>query len=275
MKLTDKDIDKIVSDSIREQFCGITPLSFGNPIGNYFYKKNTIIEGLMKTYPIEQVENYMRKFLGFIGDYEPFMRKSKDEQGGEFLEYFIMDEWKNSNEIMEEIKQGMNLCGYFLSNERKVIFYKRPATYMQFEKKFGDNIVNVKENWSVIYHAASIYNVEKIKKIGLCPRSTNNYLVYPPRIYCFNGDATSDDIGDLIMQMDKYKNRDSSDILNPDKNHQDRRYVLFGIRTESLSKEIIFYKDQTYALGIFTYGNIPSKSIYEIGEIDCDKYGKK
>lgn len=109
------------------------------------------------------------------------------------------------------------------------------------EKKF-DNIVEIS---NVIYHVCKEQNIQKILKIGLCPKRKSRISDHPERIYfCLNIQTCND----LINRFKK------NDLLN---NLPEQKYKILEIDTSKL-KDVVFRNDPNLnKYGVYTYDNIP------------------
>jgi hypothetical protein len=245
MHLAEEDLKEVVKKSVKsvldearyDEIDGFGAITYGNPFGMCLAKPSKLLEGLIKTYPIEKTVKYMRKFLGFNEDDDTFVKLGKDEQNGNFIDFYVLKKWKYYSNIISQIKKGMNLCGYHFSFQIDVVYCNEMATYLQYEPKFNDKIADINK-WNTIYHVTSIYNFQKIKEIGLCPKSSNTFLSYPPRVYCFNGDSNLKDIIDLTSSLDMHKNIDSKDPSKYDEKHLDRRYIIISINTSKIADAV-------------------------------------
>jgi hypothetical protein len=113
------------------------------------------------------------------------------------------------------------------------------------EKKFDDII----EITHPIYHICRKQNVEKILRIGLCPKTKSRISSHPDRIYfCLN----VKNCDDLIRKFNL------NDLI---KHQPEQNYDILEIDIPK-SHNIIFRKDPNMIEnGIYTYENIPKKYI--------------
>jgi hypothetical protein len=215
---------------------------------------NSLDEGLIRTYPSEWVEKYLSSRIN-----SDFVEAHFDDEHLHF--WFVL---KQGSKSIEPLKQKMNSFGYYCAAE-----YDIPeGRFLQFEPKFteyrtGSNL-KMKFNDLLFYHVSPVYMKEKILKNGLVPKSKNDYLVYPDRVYLIR--ATSEgkeDIYDLAgMLYDKKKDKRSKGI-----------YSLFGVKPEGLD-DIKFYVDKNMfgSNGYFTYENIPPENMVFIEDFDASQY---
>lgn len=245
--INEAQLKKILGNLKEETSVGYGSFTFDNAFGLHFSGKLKLDEGLVKTYPIDIVEKYTRNYLGLTGDKEGLLKRVKNAQGGESLQFFVFEHFKDHDAFIRRIEKAMALCGYSLTYETTEDDGRYRYMLLQYEPKF-ENVIDVKK-WKTIAHITPERHLEKILKNGFSPRWNNNLFKYPPRVYFFDGDTDPNNIIGMARSMDN---------ANGGKNEQ---YVLLTIDTSKIPEKIRFYGDTTYNNGIFTYENIPPNVI--------------
>ena len=105
------------------------------------------------------------------------------------------------------------------------------------------------KQWKEIAHITPEKHLKKILENGFSPRWNNSLFKYPPRVYFFKGDISSDKVIGMARSMDN---------ANGGKNEQ---YVFIMVDTSKIPENVRFFVDTTYENGIFTYENIPASAI--------------
>lgn len=234
---------------------------------NNISKDRLVEEGLIKTYPSDEVIQYAKITLKM--DIDAFIQKD-----GKIivLKYFVFDDIK--------LKEIFNLGGYFIGFEDDNCY--------QFEPKYGTDITNRIGRY--LYHITSVPAWEKIKVNGLVPKSSNSDFTYPDRI-CF---SVSDDMNKLKSlaytifnnKLSKTIDRIRKEVFNHPqfdtsdmKNEFNKKfelmvknkvtdYVILRVDKEILPDNIRFYYDENSLSfdGVYTKSNIPPQYIECIEE---------
>ena len=241
-----------------EYFNGfLTPLSAGEHVPDFvreYLSSQPINEGIFKTYPIDKTVKYVKALFGLndnqIGAY--------DGAGGNPNTKRIVVKILDTEENNSAIDRAMGLCGYVRTTEVKLGDFVGISFISRYEDK---DITDEVRRMGKIKHITPLYNVEKIKKIGLVPKSSNSRFNYPDRIYFFRGDTPMLEIGYQIIDFQQN---------NPSKGDKDD-YALISIDTNKLPNDCRFYYDPNYSSGIFTTDNIPPSSIVGIKKINVDE----
>jgi hypothetical protein len=159
--------------------------------------------------------------------------------------------------VIEVINNYANVCGYFLALiECNGKYYKSLKDVdivkdftLFYESKFDEIVSNIP---TVIYHVTLTKYVEKIKKIGLIPKSKSKQSFHSDRIYC----AISLKGAESICQEFK---------INDLANRKKQNYTILKISTKNLKNK--FMKDPNSTLldgeilGIYTHENILPNNI--------------
>jgi hypothetical protein len=114
---------------------------------------------------------------------------------------------------------------------------------LQIEAKFD---IEEKDVPNVLYHATPTNNVQKIKEIGIAPKSKSNIAYYGERIYL------ASDINNL------------EHILIPHLSEINgiKDWTILSVNTSpTLSSKLRWFKDPNYPRGYYTLTNIPPQSL--------------
>ena len=126
-----------------------------------------ISEGLIRTYPIDKMVDYIRKKYNFTDEEIDIERKS-----------IMIDTSDVNKNVLKNIYQILNMGGYFKSFQIGSVHY--------FDKKFDEEIFDeLKKSGKVkyLYHVSPVENDLKIRSQGLVPKHKNRKYDYPERIY--------------------------------------------------------------------------------------------
>lgn len=134
----------------------------------------------------------------------------------------------------------------------KLAFWKRKLVEytLIFEAKY-DKEVDIPYG-EKLYHATSKSVVEKIKKIGLVPKTKSKLGNHPDRIYLTRSLQTAKMLAPKFV------------FIEPT-----NEFVILEIDTKELDfRHYIFYNDPNFnQYGVFTYKNIPPNAIHVLPEI--------
>lgn len=211
-------------------------------------------EGLIKSYSTHELERLLfRKFQNnFKYGYDLNIRK--DEDGIEL-------DFKNfDKESYILFKQLVNNAGYFISliyieylngkNEvekysenllLKILGNKNNCKKIELtlEKKYDSKYPQIR----FLYHVTPIFNINKIKKNGLCPKTKSKKSYHPERVYLTKRKE------DAIKAVDLFKKYENSE------------YVLLKVDTKKIKHRITIYNDPNFTMGFYTYDVLPPYSI--------------
>ena len=212
-------------------------------------------EGLIKTYSLNMLHKTLYRFLASC---DCPLRISPIEYNNT-LELYLPVEFKK---LISSIVSIGNQHGYFIpgflfmNNNEKTEYLKTyndeniedfSVIVICFESKYD---IQFKDLPEYIYHVTLKDKIEKIKKIGLSPKSKNKLSVHPSRIYCT---INLEDAKELITRFKNISNKKEDD------------YVILKIITLNLKNN--FYEDPNYKentgqiKGIYTIENISSSNI--------------
>lgn len=237
-------------------------LLFGNKaLSGYFLR-----EGLIKTYSIgstiEHLNNFVRKNRNI------FARVKLNKPN--VVEIIINNNIEKTD--YNDVLSIMNSYGWYPSLyvfiKSKEDFDNRNYDILKYSKKELDNIIQQKEFYQIfiqfeakydleitdrlpkeLYHITDESYLEKIKKIGLTPKTKSKLTNHPDRIY-------------MGVDKNKIKNllklKGFSDFKNP---------ILITIDTK-LTNGLRIFEDPNYAgIGIYSYQNIPPKALVNFEEV--------
>lgn len=211
---------------------------------------NTLTEGLIRSYPMRWVWNYVANRAN-----EDFVDGNINNKKQHI--WFVL---KPGSKSIEPLKQKMETFGYYCAVEDNV----KAGVYLQFEPKFdiyfkGSELRSF-NNHIEFYHITPSYHKEKILQNGLIPKSKNNFLKYPDRVYLLDTTVSKRAVRDVAEML--YE-KDTNELNNG-------TYSLFGITLTGLN-DIKFYPDRNSpeVKAYFTYENIPPQNIVFIEDFDA------
>jgi len=246
IKLTKEGLKEKIREVLSEQTVGL-PMHFRtvyDDIGDGRPFEKTLMEGLIKTYPMSYVENFFKRRYTM-----DVFRKNFDYEEGRVILVF----YPNSDAIDEVIKT-LDRFGYFLS-------WHDNTTY-QFEPKFQNEftVEDLKYNGCrYLLHVSPVYNKEKILQNGLSPVFRNDEFTYPGRIYLFLSDISDRELKNMTIRLsDANRSKGNNGV-----------YTLYRISFDGLWNAK-FCIDHNANHAVYTQDNIPPSSISEIGEIDTN-----
>jgi len=238
----------------------IEPLKPDRPYG-------IIKEGLIKTYPIEQVIEAMARVFNLkIVNKSEINRIYSSIKSNTFQSShngYVAINQLNSKVLTfvvggggfnkDVLDQYMNKYGYFLCNKAE---WSDEWTRYQYEKKFDIDVTDIILKQQFIYHICPSKLKDKILKQGLVPHKSK----YPrfnndSRLYFFI--KNKEDIEwKFIMYASGFR---------CDKNTEDK-YMLLEIDTSKIAQEIKFYADPRMTDGIYTLQGIAPNAIKILNE---------
>lgn len=206
-------------------------------------------EGLMRTFPIDKVIEYVKDYFWLSDDQ---VYKMEAHNG----EYNIVVIIPSKEENIKLMNKAMNMCGYYLAAPKNIT--GDGWLNLQYESKFPKNITSdILSSETVLYHLTPLCNKDKILHIGFSPRCKNDLFNYPSRNYFIRGSADEKKVMDIGQQL--YDN--NAKVSNTGE------YCLFVIDLSKISDNIKFYADSNYQYGVFTYDYIKKDCIIDFKEI--------
>lgn len=214
-----------------------------NPLAiKYISEKKPINEGLIKTYPINNTVEYVRRLFGLRDNQINVLNK------GDVHKILVM--FENSVEKRKQMSKAMNLCGYELANENTDNIYN--VIYQMYTQKFSDSLTSeLKERMDFLIHITPLYNKEKILRQGFVPKSKNELFTYGNEVFFFTQDAPIVHIVDQIYQKDcNIKNKANDHI-----------YTLFQVSLNKIPNNVRFEVDPNLDFAVRTKDNLSSNTI--------------
>lgn len=247
IKIDEQDLENIVMEVLKilkeKQHA-----SFDNPVSRVM--KLPLSEGLIKTYPMEKTIQYIKDYFK-LSDDEIYPINA--ENGREQIAINVPIVGDN----LERVEKAFTLCGYYLGYPKKDTLKPNTIYELQFEKKYDDDFSKqLRKHESVLYHVSPIYYAEKIKHIGLTPRSRNGVFDYPDRTYFIIGSA-KEIIPHVVSELD-------SSLTNKMNNG---KYCIITLDLNRIPENVKFYLDPNAKYSVYTYDNISPNSIIDTEEI--------
>lgn len=210
-------------------------------------------EGLIKTYPIDKTIQYVKKYL-------PIGRNLIFKSVSNNIERIIVIV-ANIGENINEVIHALNVCGYYLVYPKGNYLQKlkkNEVVRLQFEPKFTENkSKEILTFGDYAYHWTQPKYMNKINRIGLIPKSTNNTFDYPERIHLVKQTATQNEILKLGRLLAISINADKVIDNIP----FEQELILLKVDLKKIRKGTAFFDDPSYLYGIYTMDNIPPEAI--------------
>lgn len=214
-----------------------------NPLAiKYVEGKKPINEGLIKTYPINNTVDYVRRLFGLRDNQINVINK------GDIHKILVM--YENSEEKRKQMNKAMNLCGYELASENTENVYN--VIYQMYTQKFSNSLTEeLKKRMKYLIHITPLYNKDKILRQGFVPKSKNEIFTYGDEVFFFTQDAPIVHIVDQVYQKDcKIENKSNNHI-----------YTLFQVSLEKIPNEVKFEIDPNLDFAVRTKDNILPNTI--------------
>lgn len=247
IKIDKQDLENIVMEALR-QLKGKQHASFDNPISRNM--RFPLSEGLIKTYPLGSTIRYIKDYFK-LSDDEIYPINA--ENGREQIAIKVPIVGDN----LERVEKAFTLCGYYLGFSKKDKLKPNTIYELQFEKKYDDDFSKqLRQHESILYHVSPTYYAEKIKHIGLTPRSRNGMFDYPDRTYFIIGSA-KEIIPYVVSELD-------ASLANKMNNG---KYCVMTLDLKRIPENVKFYLDPNSKYSVYTYDNISPNSIIDTEEI--------
>lgn len=237
---------------------------------NQFIKEevefNLLYEGLIVSHPINDVKNQLLK-SGFKEDQVDII----ENQNGTkvvFL-FFYIDE--NKNKRYENLIQLMeNKLGWIHSatldydkrlqkDKKEFLIYAKGFFYLQFEAKF-DVELSERERPQYLYHITPLRKLNKIRYIGLVPKTRTKLFNYNDRIYFSNTiEALLPIVPTLYQAMVK--------PANPTRD--DNTFIILRINNEIRR----LFKDPNFEDGVYSLENVHPTNLIPVARIIVNNSG--
>jgi len=202
-------------------------------------------EGLIKTHNLNKVVSMLNRFLQNTLEVKLHQEDSYNSYG--IIIVYLKEEFKKTK--ISELISFMNNMGYYPAG-----FFDKHNMFVKNYEELGDNLYGIRfepkfdleyiPESRYLYHVTDGKHIDKIKKIGLTPRTKSKALYHPERIYLaktFN-DALN------IRTIFTLSNLES-----------DYGLVMLKIDLENLF--IHLREDSQFNGGIYTTDNIPPNHI--------------
>ena len=213
-------------------------VSYNNPISIYPFSSNVkLSEGLVKTYPFENLKKHFCSFLNVPTHYF----HEYTQNGVKCAAIDVID----NEQTKGMVTKVMNTFGYFNSRNGLYDGFVR----MHFELKFEEETIVEK----FLYHITNHVNLPKIQKIGLFPSHKNTIFNYPNRIYFLKSDVSKEEIENVAKNARSSQKKDIDDGL----------YVILKIDLDKIPSGIKFYNDPNLKNSAYTTDNIPPSAIVD------------
>lgn len=212
--------------------------SYDNPLSLYLSSQIPLSEGLIMTHKPDIVKQHLCNYLGA----DPSWCHITTNNNVEMIVLDIPDVGDNINII----DKALDFYGYFKSKTGNLI-WKPGFLRLHYEPK---NQEETTKQMNLLYHITPEKHVQKIQKIGLCPKHKNKYFYYPARIYLFSDDAPMNYIEGLKAMFSNLNNND--------------KYVTLTIDRRLLGDNIILHEDPNCEHGYWTEDNIHPDAIINI-----------
>lgn len=287
IKLTEKELKQIIKESIKDVFENLIledennkkglieflnslskeelqelcinydsimeAVTYDNPLTFVLFNRHKVYEGLIRTYPIDKVISYISDYFKLHP--RQIIKKKPSYNGCERILIYI----PTIDDNVDIMIQAMESCGYFLAHPKYDKIEPNKWETLQFEAKIQpDDSKQIREEEKTLLHLTPLKNLRKIQHIGLSPRSNNEMLNFPERIYFLRG---STDRNEIIKIGQKLCDNNNSQC-------NFGKYALITLDLNKISNKIKFCLDPNYAYGIFTTSNISPESIIDVEEID-------
>lgn len=160
----------------------------------------------------------------------------------------------NINYNFVDLVKFLKRLGYFNSTSYIKKDQKgREWIFIQFEPYFENDSSDEIRKFPFVYHLTYKKNIASIKEEGLVPKNENKFFKYPPRIYFFKGDVTTQEIEELSVDL-KFISKE-------------KEMVLCTCSLTKIPDDIPFYYDLNMEKGFFCEKPIPKESIIHFEEI--------
>lgn len=200
-----------------------------------------INEGLIKTYPIEKIVDYIKKKYNLTDDNIAIRRGNYGDSIDVDLD--LDDETKKG--IEKDLKMG----GYFISNTD---YYS-----MTFSKLFDEEVTGKIED-KYLYHITLSINDKKIQSQGLVPKHKNKKYNYPERVF-------------LLSERNLVHNnffKYFSQHLYSMSNKKYNEYSVYKIKYDDIKNIRLFKASNAYDyVGYYTTENIKPDFLEKINTI--------
>ena len=255
MGIFDDAVKKALKMEIKKndfRFKPLNPLKNDNYLDMYLSndKFKQIAEGLIKTFPIETAKKHFMRIFG-IGENQFIIEKTN----GVKVAHIIIPNVAKNIQITEK---AMEFYGYYLAASQDVGNMVENGVELIFEPKFQEPCNDKVRQQKILYHITPTNNVEKILKMGLCPKTKNEKSYFPNRIYVLSEYIIKKEIENLAFDLKHYHNKKTTN----------NGYSLLTIDVSKIPNNVNFRIDGNANGGFWTYDNIPPNCIIEIEKLN-------
>ena len=218
---------------------------------NYYNYVDILNEGLIMT---QNYNTFIDKLstLNLI-DYDAYILDTNNNYLTKIIEcIFIYDEYMNRE---NDIKQYIDKMGYFISDSYvdTVLSQYGQIIHIQIEPKFIIEATDEIYKQNYLYHITLGVKYDKIKNIGLIPKSYCKKVYHPDRIYFYYKELDNFNFKNQAISL--YKTEDDY-IDNVKKYITDKglEIVILKIDLSKYNKlKYRFFYDPNQMLSVFTY----------------------
>ena len=218
---------------------------------NYYNYVDILNEGLIMT---QNYNTFIDKLFTLnLIDYDAYILDTNNNYLTKIIEcIFIYDEYMNRE---NDIKQYIDKMGYFISDSYvdTVLSQYGQIIHIQIEPKFIIEATDEIYKQNYLYHITLGVKYDKIKNIGLIPKSYCKKVYHPDRIYFYYKEL--DDFNFKNQAISLYKTEDDY-IDNVKKYITDKglEIVILKIDLSKYNKlKYRFFYDPNQMLFVFTY----------------------
>lgn len=255
--ISESELRELIKEAIENYCSSLTERSDdteydGEPIDiSYLFEKEYLVEGLITTYPKDKVKNMLVKEFKLDPSQIYFYKRGKTH-----LIAIILYSNSATKEVIGNITNRMNSCGYFLCQNYKAHPTIKNVGAIVFEPKFTNDVSEeVRESCRYLFHCTPTKYVQKIMKNGLIPKSKNTLYLYPDRIFLMKGDTLKSHQKEVLKAVQYIRNLGIS---------FEDKYSLLTIDVSKIPDDVMMYNDPNAEDAIFVYDNIPPSAIVKV-----------
>lgn len=236
-------------------------ISFDNPLSLLMVKKNILNEGLIKTYDLNSLKKYLQDYFKLQDNHKVFLDNENNVETGNI-------HIPNLGDNVKLIDKALNFCGYYISTTDEFDFNGEPWVTLQFEPKFQENKKDeIISKHQYLIHITPLYNLEKILKNGLSPKSKNKAFDYHNRVYLLYDFEPNKPLDTNIRAI----HLGSQLCKKNDSVGNNGKYVFLRIDIKQIG-DIGLYYDPNLIYGCYTRENISPSAIVDYATIDFNDY---
>lgn len=237
-------------------------VDWDNPLS---IKMGQINESRIISYPIDKTIDLIQRYFK-LNDKQIIKRLSQHvptdkplqikKHEGFNNQYHIEIFFPNIFNNFQLIDKAMKICGYFQSYPKTLP--KNEWVHVYYDALSTLDISNVlRTNETILFHITPAYNINKIKHIGISPKSKNDLFNHPDRIYLFKGSISREKLIEIGEELSAANQSDGND----------RRYCIITLSLEKILEDTPFFLDPNAEDAIYTTVNIRANAIINIEEL--------